>query len=252
MEVFMNDFSVGGCSFDDGLINLTRCLKKFEEVDLVLNWEKCHFMVQECIVLGHKISHERIEVDRAKVDVIEKLLPPKNLKGVRSFLGHAGFYRRFIKDFYKIVKPLTTLLQKESDFVFDDACLDAFCRLKNALISAPIVQAPDWSLPFELMYHSAIKYLISKNHSKPRLIRWVLALQDFFIEVKDKKGTKNSVADHFSRLEIRDEDVDKLSVNNELKDDVLYDIQAKSLPWYADIVNYLSCEEISPDFTPQQ
>ena len=108
-------------------------------------------MVTKGVVLGHIISDRGIEVDKAKVEVIEKLPPPTSVKGIRSFLGHAGFYRRFIKDFSKIAKPLTNLLAKDSLFVFDDACLEAFCRLKEALISAPILQPPDWAFPFEVM-----------------------------------------------------------------------------------------------------
>jgi len=94
-----------------------------EESNLVLNWEKCHFMVQEGFVLGHKISKKGIEVDKAKLDVIDKLPPPINVKGIHSFLGHAGFYRRFFKDFSKIAKPLSNLLNKEVVFVFNDECL---------------------------------------------------------------------------------------------------------------------------------
>jgi hypothetical protein len=126
MEVFMDDFSVFGSTFDVCLNNLALVLKRCQETNLVLNWEKCHFMVQEGIVLGHKVSARGIEVDRAKVDVIEKLPPPVNVKGVRSFLGHAGFYRRFIKDFSKISKPLCDLLVKDTKFDFDEKCLNAY------------------------------------------------------------------------------------------------------------------------------
>jgi len=108
-------------------------------------------MVQEGVVLGHVISARGIEVDRAKVEVIERLPPPTLVKGMRSFLGHAGFYRRFIKDFSKIAKPLTQLLTKDAPFIFTDECHEAFCRIKQALISAPIIQPPDWNLPFEIM-----------------------------------------------------------------------------------------------------
>ena len=118
---------------------------------LVLNWEKCHFMVNEGIVLGHKVSKEGIEVDSTKVLAISKLPPPTSNTRVRAFLGHAGFYRRFIKDFSKIAKPLTEFLEKNVDFFFDEGCVDAFNKLKQAFISPSIVQAPDWSLPFELM-----------------------------------------------------------------------------------------------------
>ncbi|XP_073025161.1 uncharacterized mitochondrial protein AtMg00860-like [Primulina eburnea] len=108
-------------------------------------------MVQEGIVLGHKVSSKGLEVDRAKVVAIEKLPPPKNIKGIRSFLGHAGFYRRFIKDFSKITKPLCNLLEKDSTFIFDDDCLQAFEKIKRALVTAPIMIVPDWKEPFELM-----------------------------------------------------------------------------------------------------
>ena len=123
MEVFMDDFSVFGESFEECLVNLDKVLRRCEETDLVLNWEKCHFMVTEGIVLGHKVSKQGLEVDRAKTSVIEQLPPPSNVKAVRSFLGHAGFYRRFIKDFSKISKPLSQLLEKDTSFNFNEECL---------------------------------------------------------------------------------------------------------------------------------
>ncbi|XP_061344873.1 uncharacterized mitochondrial protein AtMg00860-like [Gastrolobium bilobum] len=108
-------------------------------------------MVKDGIVLGHKVSQDGIEVDRAKISVIEKLPLPSNVKGIRSFLGHAGFYRRFIKDFSKIAKPLRKLLVKDEELNFTDEYLVAFNILKDQLTTAPIIIAPDFTLPFELM-----------------------------------------------------------------------------------------------------
>ena len=101
--------------------------------------------------MGHKISKKGVQVNQAKVDVMMQLQPPKTGKDIRSFLGHAGFYRRFIKDFSKLARPLTRLLCKETEFAFDDECLTAFKLIKEALITAPIVQAPNWDFPFEIM-----------------------------------------------------------------------------------------------------
>ena len=151
MEVFMDDFSVYGETCDDCLENLDKVLQRCEEKHLVLNWKKCYFMVRDGIVLGHLVSERGIEVDRAKIEVIEQLPHPVNIRGIRSFLGHVGFYRRFIKDFSHIARALTNLLSKDVPFEFDDACLKSFNILKKALISAPIIQPPDWSLPFEIM-----------------------------------------------------------------------------------------------------
>nr|GEZ69888.1 reverse transcriptase domain-containing protein [Tanacetum cinerariifolium] len=108
-------------------------------------------MVKEGIVLGHKISKKGIEVDKAKIKVISKLPHPTTVKGIRSFLGHVGFYRRFIKDFSKISRPMTHLLEKNAPICFFDDCVQAFQTLKEKLIKAPILIAPDWDQPFELM-----------------------------------------------------------------------------------------------------
>ena len=122
----MDDFSVYGKTFDHCLKNLDKVLQRCQEKDLVLNWEKCHFMVREGIVLGHLLSERGIEVDKAKIEVIEQLPPPVNVKGIRSFLGHAGFYRWFINDFSQIARALTNLLAKDAPFEFIDECLTFF------------------------------------------------------------------------------------------------------------------------------
>ena len=102
-------------------------------------------------MLGHKASKNSIEVDKAKIKVIDELPPSTSIKCIRSFLGYVGFYRRFIKDFSKVAKPLCSLLKHDKPFHFDKDCLQAFGELKKALITAPVVISPDWTLPFELM-----------------------------------------------------------------------------------------------------
>ena len=117
MEVFMDDFSVFGPSFDACLEHLTQIIDICVKKHLVLSWEKSQFMVREGIVLGHLVSSKCLEVDKAKVKVIQDLALPKLIRELKSFLGHVGFYRRFIQDFAKVSKPLISLLCKEKDFI---------------------------------------------------------------------------------------------------------------------------------------
>lgn len=315
MEVFMDDITVYGTSFEDCLSYLENVLKRCIEKDLVLNWEKCHFMVNQGIVLGHVISKKGIEVDRAKVELIVKLPPPTNVKGIRQFLGHAGFYRRFIKDFSKIAKPLCELLVKDAKFEWDDKCQRSFELLKQFLISAPIVRAPNWELPFEVMCdssdyaigavlgqredgkpyviyyaskslndaqrnytttekellavvyaldkfrayligssivvftdHSALKYLLTKQDAKARLIRWILLLQEFNLQIRDKKGVENVVADHLSRLNIA-HDTHGLPINDDFPEESL--MLVEEVPWFAHIANYLVTGEIPSEWSSQ-
>ncbi|XP_073120571.1 uncharacterized protein [Henckelia pumila] len=237
-EIFMDDFSIFGQSFDAYLHNLNSVLMRCEETNLVLNWEKCHFMVTEGIVLGHRIFEQGIEVDRAKVHVIQNLPPPTTVKGVRSILGHADFYRRFIKDFSKIAKPLSSLLMKDAPFDFDSNCLQAFEVLRERLVTAPILTSPNWDLPFEVMCdaiytdHSAIKHLLMKKDAKPILIRWILLLQEFDLEIRDKKGVENVVADHLSILEcITDGAQTEIEdIDDWFPDEKLFSIE--SSPWW--------------------
>nr|GFB64136.1 transposon Ty3-I Gag-Pol polyprotein [Tanacetum cinerariifolium] len=226
MEVFMDDFSVFENSFSTCLINLEKMLKRCKDTKLALNWEKSHFMVKEGIVLGHKISKKGIEVNKAKIEVILKLPHPTTVKGIRSILGHAGFYRRFIKDFLKISRPMTHLLEKNSPFIFSNewqrvekhfrpihyasktmnqaetnytttkkemlADVYAFEKFRSYLIMNKSIVYTD---------HSALKYLFAKKDAKARLLRWILLLQEFDFKVIDTKGVENYVADHLSRLE---------------------------------------------------
>nr|XP_043629837.1 uncharacterized protein LOC122601135 [Erigeron canadensis] len=206
MEVFMDDFPVFGSSFENCLESLNRMSERCGRAHLVLNWERCHFMVKEGIVLGHKVSKAGLKVDQAKIDVISKLPPPTNVKSVRSFLGHAGFYRRFIKDFSKITRPMTKLLEKDVLFVFNKECLDAFNLLKENLTNAPIMTPPNWSLPFELMCDASD-----------------FALGAVLGQREDK---------HFRPISYANKTLNPAQQN--------YTIGVEEAPWFADIANYLS------------
>ncbi|GJW22566.1 reverse transcriptase domain-containing protein [Tanacetum coccineum] len=162
-----------------------------------------------------------LEVDRAKVEVIAKLPYPTTVKGVRSFLGHAGFYRRFIQDFSKIARPMTHLLEKETPFVFSDECKQAFNDLRKKLIESPILVVPNWDYDFEIMcdasdfalgavlgqrkdkhfhpIHYASKTMTGAQLHYTTTEKEMLAV--FNLEIRDKKGAENVAADHLSRLE---------------------------------------------------
>ncbi|GJR69295.1 reverse transcriptase domain-containing protein [Tanacetum coccineum] len=271
MEVFMDDFSVFGNSFENCLSRLDKMLKRCEDTNLCLNWEKSHFMVKEGIVLGHKISKNGIEVDKAKVDMIAKLPHPTTVKGVQSFLSHAGFYRRFIKDFSKISRPVTHLLEKNTPFIFSDDC--AVLGQRHEKHFKPIHYASKIMIEAKSRYttmekemlavvyafekfrsylilnksivytdHSALKYLFAKKDSKARLLRWVLLLQEFDFNVIDTKGAENRAADHLSRLENPYESVlDPNEINEKFPLETLHMVTFRGdshTPWFADYANY--------------
>ncbi|GJT71478.1 reverse transcriptase domain-containing protein [Tanacetum coccineum] len=273
VKVFMDDFSVFENSFDKCLNNLDKMLQRCKDAHLVLNWEKCHFMVKEGIVLGHKVSSAGLEVDKAKIDVISKLPPPTNIK--------------------------------DTPFEFNDECQKTFEILKEKLSCDPVIVSPNWNLPFELMCdasdfavgavlgqkdgknfypiyfssktlnpgqqkytvtekelmavlfafdkfrsylilsktivhtdHSALKHMFKKQDAKPRLIRWILLLQEFDIEIKDKKDTKNVATDHLSRID-NNKSSDDSEVDKNFPGETLMEINTRNEPWLADFANYL-------------
>ncbi|GJX33761.1 reverse transcriptase domain-containing protein [Tanacetum coccineum] len=286
VEVFMDDFSVFGNSFDKCLNNLDKMLQHCKDAHLVLNWEKCHFMVKERIVIGHKVSSAGLEVDKAKIDVISKPPPPTNIK--------------------------------DTPFEFNDKCQKAFELLKEKLTCAPVIISPNWNLLFELMCdasdfvvravlgqkdgknfhpiyftsktlnpaqqkytvtdkelmavvfafekfrsylilsksiihtdHSALKHLFKKQDAKPRLIRWILLLQEFDIEIKDKKGTENLAVDHLSRID-NNESSDDSEVDDNFPGETLMEINTRNEPWFTDFANYLVGDIIPKGMTYQQ
>ena len=312
MEIFIDDFTVYGSSFEHCLHNLGTVLQRCQDKNLALNWEKCHFMDIEGIVLGHMISAAGLEVDQAKFSIIRNLIPPTTVKGLRIFLGHARFYRRFIRDFSKIPKPLCRLLEKDTKFSFDESCQNSFEEIKSRLVEAPIMAKPDWNREFEIMCdasdfamgamlghkaekvfkaiyyankifnevqenysttekkmlaivfpcekfrpyilgshiiihidHAAIKYLMAKKQAKPRLIKWVLLLREFDLEIKNKKGCDNVIDDHLSRVEKPAVQEEEREIAENFPDEQLFQLSLQP-PWYADIMNFLACGIMPP------
>ncbi|GJV38545.1 reverse transcriptase domain-containing protein [Tanacetum coccineum] len=272
MEVFMDDFSVFGDSFSTCLSHLEKMLKRCEDTNLSLNWEKSHFMVKEGIV-------------------------PK-------------------------LNPMTHLLEKETQFFFSKECIESFNTLKRKLTEAPILIAPDWDLPFELMCdasdfaigavlgqrknkhfqpihyasktmteaqahytttekellavvyafekfrsylvlsksivytdHSAIKYLFAKKDAKARLMRWILLLQEFDVEIRDKKGAENLAADHLSRLENpHQNEFENKEITETFPLETLGSVALRddNTPWFADFANYHAGNFIVKGMSSQQ
>nr|GFB03438.1 retrovirus-related Pol polyprotein from transposon 17.6 [Tanacetum cinerariifolium] len=267
MKVFMDDFLVFGDSFLSCLSHLDMMLKWYEDTNLVLNWEKCHFMVKDDIVLGHKISKHGIQVDRAKVDVIKKLPPPTSIKGIRSFLGHkltkapihvspdwdlpfelmcdasdfaVGAVLGQIKD--KYFRPIHYASKTLSD------AQTHYTTTEKELLAAVYAFEKFWSylvLSKTIVYtdHSALKYLFSKQDAKLRLLRWVLLLQEFNIKIRNKKGVENLMVDHLSRLENPYQwDRVGMEINDNFPHETLnmISLNPDNKPlWFADIVNYL-------------
>ncbi|GKB06735.1 reverse transcriptase domain-containing protein [Tanacetum coccineum] len=194
---------------------------------LVLNWEKCHFMVKEGIVLGHKISKSGIEVDKAKVDVIAKLPHPTSVKGVRSFLDAQAHYTTTKKELLAVVY--------------------AFEKFRPYLVLSKTIVYTD---------HSALNYLLAKQDAKPRLLRWILLLQEFDVIIRDKKGAENLAADHLSRLENPHQgDLEKKEINETFPLETLGMISFhgdSSTPWFADIANYHAGNFIVKGMSSQQ
>ena len=155
LEVFMDDFSVFGNDFESYLAHLSKILEVCIRKRMVLSWEKSHFMVRARKVFGHIVLGKGLEVDKAKIEVIQNLPHVGTVQDLRSFLGHVGFYQRFIQDFAKISKPLTTLLCKDKDFIIDKEGKRPFVMLKQALIEAPILEKPNWDLPFKIMCNAS-------------------------------------------------------------------------------------------------
>ncbi|KAL0344744.1 UNVERIFIED_CONTAM: Retrovirus-related Pol polyprotein from transposon.6 [Sesamum radiatum] len=271
MEVFMDDFSVYASSFNACLVNLGKVLQRCEETNLVLNWEKCHFMVKEGIVLGHKVSYRGIEVDKGKVDLIAKLPPPQSVKEEKlttapivsapawdlpfeimcdasnDTLG-AVLGQRVEKRFHTIYYASRTMNDAQRNYATTEkellAVIFAIEKFRPYLLLSKVIVFTD---------HSALRYLMSKSDAKPRLLRWILLLQEFDLEIKDRRGCENTVADHLSRLNpTYVENMHNSPLQDEFPDEQLFAITQIEEPWFADFANFLAGKVIPPHLSYQQ
>ncbi|GJZ63325.1 reverse transcriptase domain-containing protein [Tanacetum coccineum] len=247
MEVFMDDFSVFGDSFSSCLSYLDKMLKRCEDTNLVLNWEKYHFMVKEGIVLGHKISKSGIEVDRAKVDVYSRLLKnlPTNDQPSRE------------RNPICLFQGMSDTLCKQDN----DQCSSSLYYCGKELLAVVYAFEKFWPylvLSKSIVYtdHSALKYLLAKQDAKPRLLRWILLLQEFDVIIRDKKGAENLAADHLSRLENpHQSELEKKEITETFPLETLGMVTFRgdaSTPWFADFANYHAGNFVVKGMSSQQ
>ncbi|KAH9802981.1 hypothetical protein KPL71_001600 [Citrus sinensis] len=255
--------TVFGETYNDCLHNLEEVLKRCEMTNFVLNWEKCHFMVQEGIVLGHKVSKDGIEVDKAKIEkaliiapvVISpywtlpfKLMCDASDHSVGAVLGQMK--DKVFHSIYYASKMFTptqinyTTTEKELLAVYF-----TFDKFRACVVGTKVTVYTD---------HTAIKYLISKKDAKPRLISWILLLQEFDLEIKDRKGTENQVADHLSWLEADTSTLTRKGITETFPDEQLLVVQQAQMlqqsesPWYAGFANYLVSGLLPPKLKFQE
>eukprot|EP00253_Pinus_taeda_P025880 PITA_25880 len=219
VEIYMDDFTPYGYDFQEALSNLGKVLHKYIEMNLSISPEKCEFLMTIGTALGHSISQQGLQVDPNKIAIIQRVPPPRKHRNVRSFLGLAPYYRRFIKDFSKLASPLFGLFAKDSEFIWSMSCQEALDILKDKLTTAPILRGPNWALPFHIhadATHKSIRVALGQIDEKfPYAIYFI----NFFSSVNLPIG-------------------EEAMVDDQLPNEHLFAITVLS-PWFVDIENYL-------------
>jgi hypothetical protein len=153
--VYIDDIMIYSEDFESHITQLTKVLRRLRDNNLIVKLKKCRFAEENIEFLGHIIGKDGIKPDPNKINKITQLKPPVNVKGVRSVLGLCSYYRKFIKDFSKIAKPLTNLIKKDVKFEWNDTHQKAFDELKNKLVQYPILQHPNYKREFILITDSS-------------------------------------------------------------------------------------------------
>ncbi|KAL3697673.1 hypothetical protein R1sor_011749 [Riccia sorocarpa] len=280
VEVFIDDFCIFGRReehFEKLKLTLNRC----REMGLALHPEKCFFMMTEGILLGHRVSGRGIEVDNEKIKVISALEWPNNLRELRAFLGHVGYYRRFIHNYASLASPLTKLLKKDQEYIWGEDQAKAFEKMKDENNKDyPIYYASrqlndaeknyttierealgmvyackkfrTYLLGYSFMFHvdhSALQYLVKKADLSGQIARWVLLLQEFDYTVQVRKGTSHANADFLSRLYTEDQPKE---IEDNFHDEELFQLTTTKNTRYMDEYRYLKTLQCPEDLDPQQ
>ncbi|GJV20619.1 reverse transcriptase domain-containing protein, partial [Tanacetum coccineum] len=262
--VVRDDFSIFGDSFSSCLSHLDKMLQRCEDTNLVLNWEKCHFMVKEGIVFGHKIFKSGIEVDKQQVDLSRTdtvdVLKTTGYGVDTSLISHsvqsdfavgAVLGQRKTKHFQPIHYASKTMTEAQAHYTTTEkellAVVYAFEKFRPYLVLSKSIVYTD---------HSALKYLLAKQDAKPRLLRWILLLQEFDVVIRDKKGAENLAADHLSRLENpHQSELEKKEITETFPLETLGMVTFRgddNAPWFADFANYHAGNFVIKGMSSQQ
>ncbi|GFW28490.1 retrovirus-related Pol polyprotein from transposon 17.6 [Trichonephila clavipes] len=200
--VYLDDIFTMGRSFEEHLKNIRRVLQKLKEANLKLSSSKCHLFRREVTYLGHIISAEGVRTDPDKISAVKDWNCPSDVHQLRSFLGLCTYYRKFVKNFSTIARPLHKLTEAKQKFIWTFDCNNDFNKLKDALTSAPILAYPEIGKQFILdtdASHESIGAVLSQEIDEGQIARWIQRLQEYDVEIRHRKGSAHGNADALSR-----------------------------------------------------
>ena len=159
VEIYIDDITIHSTTFEDHLNHIRIVFQRLKDANLKLNPGKCDWFADKIKLLGHVVGGGELQMDKSKVEAVKQIEYCRNVKEVQRFLGLCGYYRKFIKDFAKISRPLSNLTRKDIEFQFNDACKEAFDTLKTKMIEEPILQQPKQDREY-LLFTDASGYAI--------------------------------------------------------------------------------------------
>ncbi|GFW70250.1 hypothetical protein TNCV_3337681 [Trichonephila clavipes] len=213
--IYLDDVIIGGRTFEEHIQNIRKVLSKLRDANLKLNPSKCKFFQKEVNYLGHIISAEGVRTDPEKVSAVKNWKRPENLRELRSFLGLCTYYRKFVRGFSNIARPLHKLTESKQKFQWTKECEDSFLQLKEALTSSPILIYPQPDKPFILdtdASNESVGAVLSQEidgHERvvaywkilkaTQVARWIQRLNEYYFDIRHRKGSSHGNADALSR-----------------------------------------------------